>query len=390
MGNEFLFIFTQHSQSRCCQLAMAHQSTTVALMTPKALPKNRRAFIRLLAATSLGAIAASYLSLKIRGTHYRGPLSDHFDGHAFFNPSGQTGNSFKNLFKWRRSRAPEPWPSTVSNRAQPALPQSLNPGECAVTFINHCTFLIQLHGLNVLTDPVFSERVSPVSWAGPKRIRPPGLAFDALPAIDLILISHSHYDHLDVPTLRRLQARFNPAIITGLGNANLLAQNGINGAESLDWWQRSRWNCAASVVFTPAQHWTSRSLIRRNATLWGGFFIQAQHGPSLYFAGDTAWFDGFRQIAAQLGSPDIAFLPIGAYKPEWFMQSSHISPADAVRAHQTLRAKQSIAMHFDTFPLADEAFGEAESALRSARDAAKLTSADFILPLTGQTLNFPA
>lgn len=320
------------------------------------------------------------------GPGWKGPLSDHFDGRAFFNPGARTGSTFSDLLKWRRSRTPGVWPKRIPNKAQAQPPDQVGAREIAVTLVNHCTFLIQVEGCNLLTDPVWSERVSPFSFVGPGRVRPPGLAWEQLPRIDAVLISHSHYDHLDLPTLKALNERFHPKFITGLGNRALLNARGIQEVEELDWWQKSRSSFAGlSIHFTPAQHWSSRSAGERNTTLWGGFFLSSEK-LKCYFAGDSGYGPHFAAIRQRLGAPDLALLPIGAYEPRWFMASFHMGPDEAVRVHQELEARQSLGMHFDCFPLADEGEGDAERGLAIALEQAGVEPAAFRAPQTGETL----
>jgi L-ascorbate metabolism protein UlaG (beta-lactamase superfamily) len=226
----------------------------------------------------------------------------------------------------------------------------IDDGRLRVTFVNHATTLVQMDGVNILTDPIWSERCSPVSWAGPKRHRAPGIRFEDLPPIDAVIVSHNHYDHLDIPTLRRLHAS---RIVTSLGNAALMAKHGVAGARDLDWWQSFDLNDRVRITSVPAQHFCARALSDRNNTLWGGFVISGPSG-NVYFAGDTGWGKHFGEIAERFGSVRLALLPIGAYLPRWFMKPAHISPAEAVDAHLALRAGTSMAMHFGTFQLGDD------------------------------------
>jgi L-ascorbate metabolism protein UlaG (beta-lactamase superfamily) len=303
--------------------------------------------------TRFAALRALLRSLRA-GPGHRGPVTDHFDGQHFFNAAAGAGRPFGDFWRWQRTRRPRPWPRKVPNIAVPALPASLPDGDVALTFINHVTFLIQVADLNLLTDPVFSPRASPLSWLGPRRVRPPGLPFDQLPHIDLVLVSHNHYDHMDVPTLRRLDRVHRPLFITGLGNRRFLLDEGLRQVVELDWWQESAYGCAR-VIFTPAQHWSSRGPGRRNHTLWGGFLIQAA-GRQIFFAGDTGYAAHFFDLQQRCGVIDIALLPIGAYEPRWFMEDQHMNPEEAVRAHLDLSAVLSIGMHFGCFRLTDEAF----------------------------------
>lgn len=320
------------------------------------------------------------------GASWRGTKTDHYDGRYFFNPHGPTGATFADLLKWQRSRRMGTWPARVDDNVPIRLPGRVGEDEVFVTAVNHCTFLIQFPGLNLLTDPVYSERVSPFSFAGPRRIRPPGIPWDQLPRIDAVLVSHNHFDHLDLATLAELHRRFRPKFITGYGNREVLESRGIREVEELDWWQSSTaTTLAARVVFTPAQHWSSRSLIVKNTTLWGGFWIENGR-RRIYFAGDSGYGRDFAAIRLRLGVPDLALLPIGAYEPRWFMSGFHLAPDDALRARRDLGEPRCLAMHFDTFALADEAYGAAERELQAARAAAGLPDSQFHPPRAGETV----
>lgn len=312
------------------------------------------------------------------------PISDHFDGERFFNPNGQEPRGFRDLLRWQFGRKQGAWPARVENTAAPSLPAGLGTRECAVTFVGHATFLIQFDELNVLTDPIWSERCSPFSWAGPKRVRPPGIAFEQLPRIDLVLLSHNHYDHLDLPTLRRLQAAHRPVIVTTLGNKPFLAAEGIVSVTELDWWQAHAVRPGVRVTVTPAQHFAARGLTDRGKTLWGGFVLETTAGK-VWFAGDSGYFDGFKAIGERLGPFDLAFIPIGAYEPRWFMTPVHCTPADAIRIHRDARARRSLAMHFGCFPLADDGFEQPVVDFRAAHAESGLSADEFALPETGET-----
>lgn len=347
----------------------------------------RRRLLTALAAVGGSLAVGGCISARATssGPGWRGPLSDHFDGRHFFNPHGPTGNTFTNFLKWQRTKQPKPWPSRVDNAPRGPLPDRVGAGDAFVTAVNHCTFLVQLPGCTLLTDPVWSERVSPFGFVGPKRIRPPGIAWDALPRIDAVLVSHNHFDHLDLPTLRLLHERFRPKFITGLGNRALLVAHGLTDVEELDWWQASKaTQLGARITYTPAQHWSARSFTARNITLWGGFWIEnARH--RILFAGDSGYGPEFADIRQRLGAPDLAMIPIGAYEPRWFMGGVHLAPSEALRAHHDLGARRSLAMHFDTFQLADEGFGDAERELAVAREAAGVDAGLFQAPATGTT-----
>ncbi|HYC70981.1 MAG TPA: MBL fold metallo-hydrolase [Opitutaceae bacterium] len=345
------------------------------------MPLPRRRFLRLLWPWA-AALALHRHDLR-RPMIPRYPVSDHYDGTRFFNP-GENPRGFRDLIRWQRNRKPGLWPAWIENRATPRLPAAIGPGEGAVTFVNHATFLLQFAGLNVLTDPIWSERCSPVSWAGPRRRRAPGLAFGDLPRIDVVLLSHNHYDHLDRPTLRRLHAAHRPLVITPLGNQPLLAASGLDRVVELDWWQSCEPRPGVRVTVTPAQHFAARGLDDRMRTLWGGFMLEAG-GGRVWFAGDTGYFPGFGEIGRRLGAPDLALLPIGAYEPRWFMGPVHCTPAEAIRAHRDVGARRSLAMHFGCFPLADDGYQQPIDDFLTARAAERMPEDEFALPEVGET-----
>jgi L-ascorbate metabolism protein UlaG (beta-lactamase superfamily) len=254
-----------------------------------------------------------------------------------------------------------------------------------VTWVNHATALLQLDGRNLLVDPVWSDRVSPVPFAGPRRHHAPGVAFDALPPIDLVLLTHDHYDHLDLPTLRRLAARHGAPVVTGLGNAAYLAARGLPGAVELDWGDEVTLAAggadegagdgagdapgALRATFVPARHWSARGASDRRRTLWGGFVVAGPAGR-VYVAGDSGYGGHFAEAGARFGPFDLALLPIGAYRPEWFMAGHHMGPAEAVRAAAELRAAVSVPVHHGTFDLANDGQDEPVAELRRALAAA--------------------
>ncbi|HYC60371.1 MAG TPA: MBL fold metallo-hydrolase [Thermoanaerobaculia bacterium] len=290
---------------------------------------------------------------------YRGPKSDHFDGEKFHNLKATKHAGFFDMLKWMANRDEGPWQEWREITPAAPPPQRVHGGELRVTWVNHATFLIQTEGLNILTDPMWSERCSPVAFAGPKRHHAPGIRFDELPPIDAVVISHNHYDHMDVPTLDRLKRSHQPKIFAGLGNGAF-----VKGSTDLDWWQAAELAPGVRVHAVPAQHFSSRGLSDRDANLWCGFVLETPHG-AIYFAGDTGWGPHFDMIRERFGAPRLAFLPIGAFRPEWFMCAVHISPKDAVRAAQALGAEVSIPMHYGTFHLGDDGQDEPVEVLRA-------------------------
>jgi L-ascorbate metabolism protein UlaG (beta-lactamase superfamily) len=287
--------------------------------------------------------------------------TDHFDGRRFFNPNGANGQPFRLVPRLLRTPR-TPWPSEVA--VEPRRPPNPGPDEIVVTFVGHATFLIQTATANVLIDPVYYRRASPVPFSGPRRVRAPGVRFDDLPTISLVLLTHNHYDHCDLGTLRRIARRFHPPIVTPLGNGRLLRSAGIHQVEEIDWWETAS-AAPLSITLTPAQHFSARGPFDRNRALWGGFLIEAG-GLRILHAGDSGYGPHFREIGARLGPVDLALLPIGAYEPRWFMKDIHMNPAEAVQAHLDLAARRSIAMHFGTFQLTPEGIDEPARELAKA------------------------
>lgn len=299
------------------------------------------------------------ISLKtLAGLHrapYQGPTTAHFDGRRFHNLEPKPHKDLRDFLRWQFSRETQAdWIDQPGPEAPPDVPERVEGDELRVTYINHATLLLQHRGLNMLTDPVWSERVSPLSFLGPRRHHPPGLDLDQLPPIDLILVSHNHYDHLDLYSLRALAERFPLAqVVTGLGNGPLIRETGFTRVLEMDWWQALELPGGLTLNAVPVQHWSARIRSDTNETLWMGFVIQSPDGPFL-FPGDTGLGPEFRLIRERFGPMRFAALPIGAYAPRWFMRDNHMNPDDAVQAHRQLDCRSSLAIHFGTFNLTDE------------------------------------
>jgi L-ascorbate metabolism protein UlaG (beta-lactamase superfamily) len=298
--------------------------------------------------------------------------SDHFDGVKFFNPTGANGQPLSALPKLLRTRQAR-WPTYVEVRPQQVPP--LADASIIVTFIGHSTWLIQTSAGNLITDPMYSRRAGPLNLLGPRRVREPAVRFDDLPPISVVLLSHNHYDHCDLPTLRRLAGRFNPLVITPIGNGTLVKSAGLRRVEERDWWQEVQLP-SLEVTLTPAQHFSARGPFDRNRALSSGFAVETA-GARIFFAGDSGYGSFFRDIRQRLGPIDLALLPIGAYEPRWFMKDIHMNPAEAVQAHVDLGTTQSLAMHYGTFQLTPEGIDDPLRALDEARRSNQISESQF-------------
>src|SRR5262249_42615927 len=230
------------------------------------------------------------------------------------------------------------WPDRVENKGITTLHEPLQGDDIAITFVNHATFLIQINGNTILTDPIWSERASPLGWAGPKRVRDPGVAWEALPRIDIVLLSHNHYDHLDIATLTRLRDRYDPIMLVAAGDGRIVEPLGIRQLHELDWWSSFTLHQQCRFTCVPAQHFSARSVFDLQKSSRCGYVIEAM-GLRISFSGDTGYSIHFAEIGRRLGPPDIALLGIGSYEPQWFMKPVHMNPAEAVKAHPDLSAK---------------------------------------------------
>ena len=290
--------------------------------------------------------------------------------------------SFLEMIKWIQSDQ-EPILTSIEISSQWEDLNLLEDDNFAV-WIGHSTFLIKKNGVSILTDPIFSERASPFKNIGPKRLIPAAIPFQAIPKIDYVTISHNHYDHLDINSLIAISDKYPETIfLVPAGDADLLKRKRINNVFEFEWWQSYK-DKEIEFTFTPVQHWSKRGLFDRNKSLWGGWYMKAQD-YSFYHAGDTGYSNDFKETKLKLGSPKYAFIPIGAYDPEWFMAASHVNPEDAVQIMQDLGAEKAFGMHWATFVLTDEDTLEPKKRLKEATQ--KANDLDFISLMPGEIIN---
>jgi L-ascorbate metabolism protein UlaG (beta-lactamase superfamily) len=305
-----------------------------------------------------------------------------FDGERFSNIDPFERRTFRDMMKWRFTSNKTKWPDWIHSTPK-QVPHQRFDG-LSVTYINHATTLIQINGVNILTDPFFSMRTSPVQWAGPKRVRRPGVEMEDLPPVDIILISHNHYDHMDKPALKQLAVMFPEALVlTGLGNMPDIKETGFTNITEMDWWE-SLVTSGLTMYYVPARHFSARTYRDAFTALWGGFVIESPD-KKVYFAGDTGKGSHDKQLAEKFGGFDVSLIPIGAYEPRWFMAQTHLNPAEAVQVHRETNSKFSIGIHFGTVQLTDEGIDEPVIALKKALVESGIPESEFIAPDFGET-----
>ena len=348
----------------------------------------RRRLLSLFAGLAAAAGLSAFWASRMR--NYEGPVSDHFDGTRFFDPDGSPPKSLGEVLRWQfgPDRQRQPWPEWAPSPYADTPPPRVTGDKVRLSFVGHASWLIQTSELNMLIDPVWSDRASPFSFAGPKRHNAPGIAFEALPPIDIALVSHGHYDHLDVATLSKLNAKFSPRVITPLGNdVTMRSADSAIRAEAFDWHNRIELGSGVAVTLVPTRHWSARGLFDRNKALWASFVLETPAGK-LYIVCDSGYGNGkhFRSVAEAHGPLRLAILPIGAYEPRWFMRDQHMNPEDAVKALADCGADRALAHHYGTFQLTDEAIDAPVAALAEALDEASIPRERFVALKPGQVV----
>ncbi len=323
--------------------------------------------------------------------YYAGPISDHYDGTRFFNPDGPRDKSAGDLVRFLTGTRFAAWPRNIVDPKAEAPPARVGGTALRVTSIGHASHLIQTADLNILVDPVWSDRASPFAFAGPKRARAPGLVLDQLPPIDIVLVTHNHYDHMDLATLSAVARRHACRIIVPLGNDTILRRHDTTlQVEAYDWGDRVALSETMSATLAPCRHWSSRWIGDRRMALWAAFVIETASG-TIYHIGDTAYGDGaiFRDVRARFGTPRLAILPIGAYAPRWFMRDQHVDPDESVRIFADCGAHHALGHHWGTFRLTAEPIDEPPRRLAQALAAAGIEASRFRVQRPGEAFDVP-
>jgi L-ascorbate metabolism protein UlaG (beta-lactamase superfamily) len=324
--------------------------------------------------------------MSLNAPPYVGPISDHFDGNVFHNADPVSLPSFSKGVRYFLGTTPGHWDAWRENPPRDEIkPRSQS---LRVSFINHATTLIQLDSLNILTDPIYSNRPSPVNWMGPTRKLAPGIPLAELPPIDLVVLSHNHYDHTDLPSLDSLAIAHDPTFVVGLGGSGLLGKIGISKVIELDWGASTR---ASGVTITGerCRHFSGRGWNDEQKTLWMSYTIEGSAGR-IYFAGDTGYGSQFKVARETYGGFDLAILPIGAYNPRWFMETLHLNPSEAVQVHRELGARFSMGIHFGTFRLSEEGQDAPSTELTAAKRHQGIDASAFRTLFPGQAWDIPS
>lgn len=312
---------------------------------------------------------------------YKGPITDHFDGKKFKNYGGVEAKGIGDVLKYMAKRNPTKWviPKDITKKA--AIQDIVLDPNFRITFINHATILFQLKGVNIITDPVYARAAGLLGLIGPLRKLPPGIALEDLPPIHFVFISHNHYDHLDINAIKKIIKKHNPQFVTTLGN-DLLLKKYTSKVKAIDWWQSINLTDNIEMICSPGQHFSSRGLTDRDANLWGGFVLKTESG-NIYWAGDSGYGNFFEEIGEKYGPFRFSCIPIGAYKPNWFMSPIHISPQEAVQVHLDVKSKQSMAFHWGTFNLSDEGWDEPKKDLETELKNKNIQLTDFQAVING-------
>jgi L-ascorbate metabolism protein UlaG (beta-lactamase superfamily) len=352
---------------------------------------NRRSFFKKFALSTLaimGSGGAWAMLRKPLNPYYSGPISDHFNGLTFYAPGRQNlaPKSRVDLLKWQFGGGKQAWPAAYPSPFQDKPPQRVSSG-MRVLLIGHAGYLIQTGGLNILIDPVWSDRASPVSFAGPKRVNAPAIPMNDLPPIDAILVTHNHYDHMDVTSLSALVSKFQPRLIVPLGNDVILREADpiLANATAHDWGDTITLADQVKVTLEPTLHWSARGISDRSMALWCNFVIESNSGR-IYACGDTGYDANsiFPAMKSKYGGFQLALLPIGAYEPRWFMRQEHMNPEEAVTVMQELGAEQAIGHHWGTFPLTNEGVEQPKQDLAIALKAKNIAPEKFVAFQPGQ------
>ena len=350
------------------------------------MPFSRRKLFASLGALTAGAGLGAWYSAPF--SYYDGPVSDIFDGTRFLDPHhGMPPKGLTDLLRWQIERKQAEWPKWNPSGVSDRPPRRVDDRTWRISYVGHASMLLQVSGLNILIDPVWSTRASPVSFAGPKRVNDPGVEFDTLPPIDVVLVSHNHYDHLDARTLKALATPHRPRFIAPLGNDTIIrSYDDALRPDVFGWGERIVFSPTVAVTCAPARHWSARGLHDRNKALWGAFVIETPVGR-IYHVADSGYGDGFyfRDAREKYGPFRLAILPIGAYEPRWFMRDQHMNPEDAVQAFRDCGAEYALGHHYGTFQLTDEAIDAPVQALDAARKAAEIPAEQFRLLKPGET-----
>jgi len=347
----------------------------------------RRRLMKLLGATAIVGGGASLLFGRSANAYYSGPVTDHFDGTVFFNPDGTGPKGPLQLLRWQLLESRATWPASFPSPFPYAKPEArLARDAVRVTHVGHASFLIQAGGRNILIDPVWAKRASPLQAIGPKRVNPPGIVFEDLPPIDLVLVTHNHYDHMDTGAIGRLWQRDRAQVITPLGNDTIIRRDVPDVSIGIgDWHHVVDLGDGVRIHFEPTVHWSARGMRDRRHALWASFVIETPR-HKIYCVGDSAFADGkvFRRVGEKHKGIDLALLPIGAYEPRWMMSSSHMNPTESLQALELCGAKTALGHHWGTFQLTNEAIDAPRSDLAAALAAKNIPESRFKAMHPGQ------